>query len=270
RVPMLAGRDFSSSDSLPAPAVVILSQSAARGLFPNGNALGQQVQIPHSEDVRPATVVGIAADAKYDSSLRSSAPPTAYYPLSQLLSPFPPTNYELRSALPLAVMQPAIRAALAQVDPDANVTIGTFDAVVANTLKPERLLALLSVLFGGLALLLTAIGLYGMATYNANRRRREYGVRMALGARAASVVGLALAEQGRTLAAGIVAGLAAAWVSARLLQAALGKLLFGLRPADAVTLFAAALLLAAVALFAAWLPARRAARADPLAALREE
>lgn len=270
QVPLVAGRDFRATDATAAPAVVILSQSAARGLFPEGNALGQQVELPHSEEVRPSLVVGIAADAKYDSSLRRAAPPTAYYPLAQLLSPFPTTSYELRSALPLAAMQPAVRAALAQADPDANVTIGTLEAVVANTLKPERLLALLSVLFGGLALLLTAIGLYGMAAYNANRRRREFGVRMALGARPIAVVKLALAEQGRTLALGVIAGLGLAWAGARLLQAALGKLLFGLQAADGITLTAAAAVLVAVALFAAWLPARRAARADPLTALREE
>lgn len=270
QVLLLQGRDFAASDDGRAPAVVILSQSAARGLFPRGNALGQQVRIPHSEDVRPAQIVGIVADAKYDSSLRTAAPPTAYYPLAQLLSQFRPTNYELRTALPETAVQPAIRGLLARTDPDANFTITTLDAMVGNTLKPERLLALLSVLFGGLALLLTALGLYGLASYHANRRRHEFGVRMALGARARAVEWLALRELAAVVVAGLAVGLLATWLSARVLEALLGKLLFGLHAADGTTFCAASALLAVLALTAAWLPARRASRADPLQALREE
>lgn len=270
RIPLLTGRDFRTDDDGHAPAVVILSQSAARGLFPQGNALGQRVQVPHSEDVHPAVVVGIVADAKYDASLRRAEPPTAYYPLAQLLSQFPSTNYELRTLAPAAAVESGAHAVLARADPGANYSIGTLDAMVANTLKPERLLALLSVLFGGLALLLTAIGLYGMAAYNTSRRRHEFGVRMALGARAGSVAWLALRELALVVLAGLAAGLLATWLAARILQAALGKLLFGLHATDALTLILAAGLLAALALAAAWLPARRAAHADPLPALREE
>ncbi|HUX66256.1 MAG TPA: ABC transporter permease [Terriglobales bacterium] len=270
RTPLLAGRDFFPGDRAGAPAVTILNQTAARQLFPGGNALGQVVRQKDEDMTRPAQVVGIVADAKYDSSLRAAAPPTGYYPLAQLRQPFRNTAYELRTALPAAMVEAEVRTALARSDPEASFTLGTLQSQVAGNLKPERLLAVLSALFGGLALLPTAIGLYGAMAYNVNRRRREFGIRMALGARPAAVVRLALGSFTGTLALGAAAGLAAAWLAARLLRAVLGKLLFQLSPSDWATLAGAAALLAAVALLAGWLPARRAARADPMGALREE
>ena len=270
RTPLLAGRDFAASDRAGSPAVVILNQAAARQLFPGGGALGQVVRQKGADMTRPAQVVGIVADAKYDSSLRAAAPPTGYYPLAQLRQPFRDTAYELRAALPAATVEAEVRTALARTDPEASFTLGTLQQQVAGNLKPERLLAMLSAVFGGLALLLTAIGLYGVMAYSVSRRRREFGIRMALGARPTAVVRLALGNFSGTLALGAAAGLAAAWLAARLLRAVLGKLLFQLSPTDWATLAGAAALLAAVALVAGWLPARRAARADPMRALREE
>jgi ABC-type antimicrobial peptide transport system permease subunit len=146
----------------------------------------------------------------------------------------------------------------------------SFDDLIEATLRPERMLAWLSGLFGGLALLLTAIGLYGIMAYQAERRRREFGIRMALGATRQGVARLALGELVSVLAIGIAVGAGLAWLGARSAQAALGQLLYGLRATDWLTLAAAVVVLAAAALLAGWLPARRAARADPCSSLREE
>ncbi|MGH9394666.1 MAG: ABC transporter permease, partial [Terriglobales bacterium] len=194
RTPLLAGRDFSDQDTAQSPPVAILNQSAARILFPAGSALGQLVQQSGRNMPRPTRVIGIVADAKYDASLRAAAPPEAYYALAQLSRAFPGSSFEVSSTLPAAAIAPAIRAAMARAAPEASYSLGRLSAVVAGDVKPERLLALLSALFGGLALLLTGIGLYGMVAYHAARRRREFGVRVALGARPQAVLRLALRD----------------------------------------------------------------------------
>ncbi|MGH9482611.1 MAG: ADOP family duplicated permease, partial [Terriglobales bacterium] len=271
RTPLLKGRDFSDADGPHSAPVAILNETAARILFPDGSALGQSVQQPGSTMMKPTTVVvGVVADAKYDSSLRAPAPPEAYYALDQLGDQFSTTAFEVRSAMPAAAIQPELRAAMARVDPGASYSLGRLSSVVAGDVKPERLLATLSALFGGLALLITAIGLYGVMAYSSNRRRREFGIRMALGADPQAVMCLALGEVAAVLGWGAAAGLTLTWLSTRALEARLNGLLFGLAPTDLATFAAAAALLVAVALAAAWLPARRAARADPMRALREE
>jgi len=270
RTPLLQGRDFNEQDGPDSQPVAILNATAARILFPAGNALGQTVQQPSDFMNRPTVVVGIAADAKYDRSLRAPAPPEAYYPAAQLSNQFQTAAFEIRSTLPPDAVAQGVRATMARVDPGASFSLGQLSSTVATDVKPERLLALLSALFGALALLLTAIGLYGVMSYSAARRRREYGVRVALGALPRAVQRLALGEFAAVLGWGAALGLIATWLAGRALQAELGTLLFGLAPADFATLAAATLLLVAISLAAAWLPARRAARADPMLALREE
>jgi predicted permease len=269
RTPLLAGRDFSGQDSARAPKVIILNQTAARQLFPNGTALGQVVEQPgRPGEERRFQVVGVVADAKY-LSVREPAPATGYFPQAQLEEPFEIITYEIRSPLSAAALAGGVKRAMAAAGMGA-YHLESFDELIGATLRPERLLAWLSGLFGGLALLLTAIGLYGIMAYNAERRRREFGVRMALGATRRAVVRLAVGELGAVLGMGIGLGVVIAWAGARGAQATLSGLLFGLRPTDGITLAAAVAVLAGVALAAAWLPARRAARADPMASLREE
>lgn len=268
--PLLSGRAFRDGDRAGAEPVMILNETAARQLFPHGDALGSTVHQPaNSMEATPSRVVGIVADAKY-TTLRAADPPAGYYPLAQLPHQFTSTAYELRSALPETALTSEVRAAFARNAPDASFTTGTLENRLAGSLKPERLLAWLSALFGGLALLLSAIGLYGAAAYEANRRRREFGIRMALGARPATILTLAVRELAAVLCVGATAGMLAAWLSARSLQATLGQLLFELAPTDLVNLTSAAVVLAGIALLAALIPARRAARADPMLALREE
>ena len=270
RTPLLQGRDFTDRDGPDAPPVAILNVTAARILFPAGNALGQTVQQPSDFMKVPTVVVGIVADAKYDRSLRAAAPPEAYYDIAQLSNEFPTAAFEIRSALPSGAIAQEARAAMARVAPDGSFSLGQLSDTVATDTKPERLLAVLSALFGGLALLLTAIGLYGVMAYSAARRRREYGVRVALGALPAGVLRIALGEFAAVLGWGAALGLAATWLAGRVLRQELGSLLFGLAPNDFATIAAAALLLISLGLAAVWLPARRAARADPMLALREE
>ncbi|MGH9476680.1 MAG: ADOP family duplicated permease [Terriglobales bacterium] len=269
RTPVVAGRDFTRADRQGGAPVAIVNHSAARLLFPHGPVLGQELTQGDGKDTRQARVVGVVADARY-VSVRDAPPPQVYFPLQQLPEAFPTTSFELRSSLPLPMLTREVKTAMAAADPAATYRIESFPGMLAGLLLPERMLAWLAGLFGGLALLLTAIGLYGIMAYSAERRKREFGIRMALGAQPRSVLRLALGDAGRVLALGIAIGAGLSWIAARAAQATLGKLLYGLHATDTATLAAAAALLAAVSLFAAWLPARRAARVDPMRTLREE
>jgi predicted permease len=270
RQPFLTGRDFTVSDGPNTAPVAILSESAARALFPDGHVLGREIERGEGAYRGSARVIGIVGDSTY-LSLRAADPPTVYLALAQVTKPVMSTTaFELRSSLPQEALAAEVRAAFARSDPEAVFTTGTLEGSLASSIKPERLLAWLSALFGGLALLLSAIGLYGSAAYAAARRRREYGVRVALGAEPRAILRLALGEAALTAALGTGAGVVLAWLAATALRATLSRLLYHVPAADPWILAGAALLLSAAALAAAWLPARRAARADPLAALREE
>ncbi|MGH9417523.1 MAG: ADOP family duplicated permease [Terriglobales bacterium] len=271
RTPLLAGRDFSEGDSASAPPVIILNRAAARQLFPHGGALGATVSQPAEPDAttKPARVIGIVADSAY-KSLRDGALPQAFYPLVQLQHPFDSVSFELRSPLPLEALTPEVREAMRRAAPSTSYDLESWEGLVATTTKPERLLAAVAALFGGLALLLSGLGLYGVMAFQASRRQREFGVRVALGASRGAITRLVVADAVRTLALGAGAGVIAAFLGARAAAATLSPLLYELRPTDLATLAAAAAVLAAVALVAAYVPARRAARADPLAALRRE
>jgi ABC-type antimicrobial peptide transport system permease subunit len=159
----------------------------------------------------------------------------------------------------------AVAAALKRADPDASFTFRTFDELLRATVTQERIVALLSAFFGGLALLLAGVGVYGVMSQFVNRRRAEIGIRMALGAPASGVLALVFRRAGGLIAAGIVAGAALSWWAARYVE----SMLFGLDARDPLAFAAAAGVLLAAGLVAAWLPARRAARLDPAAVLRE-
>jgi ABC-type antimicrobial peptide transport system permease subunit len=156
-------------------------------------------------------------------------------------------------------------AALTKADPAIAFTFGTYDQVVEATVTQERLIALVSAFFGGLALLLAAVGLYGVVAHAVRARQREIGVRIALGANASSILRLVFARVGVLIAAGLALGLAGSLWAARFLEA----LLFQLAPRDPATFAGAAAVLVAVGVVAAWLPAHRAARLDPVTVLRE-
>ena len=220
---------------------------------------------PGGEPGPPVEIVGLVADAKY-STLRGEMQPTAFFPLAQVWEPTPVTTFEIRTATqPNSVIRP-VEAAVAGVSREIPLRFITLKQQVDDGLVQERLLALLSAFFGAVALLLAMIGLYGTVSYEVNLRKSEFGVRMALGARVTAIVRLVLRDVARMLVVGVAAGIAISLAA----TSAVGKLLFGLGPRDFTTIAGAAAVLSLVALAAALVPARRAARVDPMIALRCE
>jgi ABC-type antimicrobial peptide transport system permease subunit len=213
-------------------------------------------------------VVGIVADATY-LSLRDAVPPTMYVPLAQQPAgsgSFPFATLSVRAANgPPAFLVRAVGDAIARVDPDIAITFTPLKRQVDAALVQERIMAMLSGSFGALALLLSALGLYGVTAYAVNRRRTEIGIRMAIGAAPARVVRLVLTRVTILAGIGVLIGAGTSVWASKLVAA----LLYGVEPRDPVTLIGAALTLAIVAVLAGWLPAWRASRIDPAEVLRE-
>jgi predicted permease len=259
-MPLLAGRDFTADDDRQAPRVAIVNESFARYYFPGQDVLGRRIGVAAADH----TIVGVARDAKY-AQVREATPRFWYVPYEQQ----PNVKYldlYVRTAGDPERLGDAVRAAIASVDREvALFNVRTQRAQVEEALLPERLLAALAASFGIASAGLAGLGLYGVLAFVARQRRREIGIRMALGARRAGVVGLVVREAGLFVGLGLLAGVPAA--------AALGRsargVLFGVTPLDLASLAGAALAMAVVAVCAAAPPAYRAARADPMAALRE-
>jgi predicted permease len=266
--PLLVGRDFDDRDQATTPHVAIVNRELARRLFHGQNPLGQILTWPRPGDQHapPTEIVGVVGDAVY-RSLRAPAPPTLYVPITQAdMPPRAPMSFSLRSATgsPELLTRP-VAAAVTGVDRDLSLTFRLLEEQVNASLTQERLVALLSGFFGALALLLAGLGLYGVTAYAVSRRRPELGIRMALGAPPGRVVRLVLRRVVWVIGVGIAIGGVATWWVARLA----GGLLYGVQPRDPVTFAGAAALLVAIGLLAGWLPAKRAARIDPVEVLRE-
>ena len=263
-----AGRDFSTADVHGAPLVGIVNETFGRRLLQPGNPVGQRARFstgPTGD--REVTVVGVVADAAY-RSVRDPVPPVLYFPVAQAHHDDDPPALSLSiraAAGPPAALTRSVADAIGAVDRDLALTFRPLSAFIDGTLVRERLLALVSLFFGALALLLSAIGLYGVTAYAVNRRRREIGIRMALGARSAAVVGLILRRVALWVAVGVAAGVMISLWASRYVA----SLLYGFEPRDPATLAGAALFLGLVASLAAWLPARRAAAVDPAGVLRD-
>ena len=260
--PLLLGREFSAQDTPESPKVVIVSQRLARRFFGAENPLGKRITLENYKDLK---IVGLVADAKY-RNLREATPQTAYIPYSQ---------YEqlgqrilcVRAAGDAGALVAAIRQEVRSLDPNLPVfNVKTFAEQINDSVSRERLVALLSSFFGLFALLLASLGLYGVMAYAVTRRTREIGIRMALGAQTTSVLWLTLRETLLLALIGIAIGLPAALISSRLTEG----LLFELTPTDPLTITVATLVMIFIAALAGYLPARRAARVDPLAALRHD
>jgi predicted permease len=264
--PIRAGRDFGRGDVPGSPRVAIVNEELARRYFGGTAALGRRFRVQLMDGMSPAfEIVGISANTK-QRSLREASRPMAYFSLGQDTRFGSSTNFVLRTDGPPAAIAPSVRAAVAEVDPRFSLSVVTLRQQVDDSLRLQRVLALLSGFFGALALVLAAVGLYGLVSYTVARRRHEIGVRIALGAARAHVIRMVLGDVGRMVAAGLGLGAAASLAVTRLASA----FLYGVAPNDPATLAAAALTLAGVALAAALVPARRAARLDPVAALRED
>ncbi len=263
---LLAGRDFGPRDALTAPAVAIVNESMARRFFATTNAVGKTFRVLQGQKTSaPIEIVGIVEDAKY-KSLRDPAPPTAYLAVSQDSTPSAYLTFDVRAGGSTAAIAPAVRNAMLAASPTVSLTFASFAEQVDESVARERLLATLSTFFGGLALLLATIGLYGVMSYSVARRRNEIGIRMALGAARTRVVRMVLGEVAMLVGIGVALGLAFALASSRLLAV----FLFGLAPNDPVTIAGAITISVLVAAVAGYLPARRASRVDPMLALREE
>ena len=268
QTPFLAGRDFDDRDTPASPPAAIVNQAFARqlGLGPNPVGRTFRREATPSDPEMIFEVVGLVEDTKY-RDIHQGFPPIAFLATSQDTR-F--TNWWvqilIRSSLPVPDLTSRIRHSIAEINPDISSEFQVFRTTIRNGLLRERLMATLSGFFGFLAALLAIIGLYGVMSYMVVRRTNEIGIRLTLGADRSRIVMMVMREAGVLLGIGLAAGLLLAIAGARAARA----LLFGLQPYDPVTLAAAAALLAAVALAASLLPAKRAAKLDPMAALRYE
>jgi putative ABC transport system permease protein len=266
---LLSGRDFTSREDVAAARVAIVSQSVAREVWPGDNPIGKRLSL--EQDGRPKTwltVVGVVEDVR-QYALTSGPGRAVYRPYAQVGGPTFNTEvtFVARTSLDPAFLIPSLRHAVHDVDAAQPVkSVATMqDRVRVNMAQPLFETRLLTA-FSLMALLLAAIGTYGVVAYSVAARTREIGIRMALGAASGDVMREVLRRTVTLAAAGVALGAAGAFAATRVLT----KLLFEVKPADPATFLAVALLLAAVAVVAAWIPAKRATRVDPVAALRYE
>jgi len=263
-LPVVMGRPIGAEDTAKSPKVAVINETMARWFFPNESPIGQHFRLGENEHNDQMQIVGVAKNAKYER-LTEETKPAAYYPYTQ--SPGYYGNFQVRYSGDPRSLIPAIRRAFAEVDRNLPIFgVRTMADQVDNTLVQQKLTARLSTFFGLLALLLASIGIYGVLSYAVAQRTSEVGLRMALGARRGTVVWMVMRDVLTLVACGLVIGIPAALA----LERKASSMLFGLGNVDAVSLAAALLILAAVAAFAAYLPARRASLVDPTVALRYE
>jgi predicted permease len=265
RMQLVAGRNFNDEDKKGAPDVAIVNQTLARRFFPHMNPLGKTFRIAEvsGKPGPPVEVVGVVRDSKY-GSLREDTPPTAFFPISQKLENS--GQFELRTAIPPSALVTSVQAAFESVNEEVPLEFNTLARQVNDSLVPERMLALLSGFFGAVAVLLAMVGLYGTFSYLVAQRQVEFGIRMALGAQPDSILWLVMRDVIVVLVVGLAAGVGLSLASTSLLQ----KMLFGLGARNVVTMLGAAGTLSLAALVACYIPARRAAKVDPMVALRYE
>ena len=259
--PIVAGRPFAETDGANQPPVVILSESAARHFWPSGDAVGKRMR---SADTL-VTVVGVVPDSRYRDLRRPRL--GIYFPLAQSPFPFAPTNLIVRATGAPAGLVPVVRGVLAEVAPGvvlSNAT--TFERYLETPLAQPRLTALLLGVFAGAALLLAAIGLFGVLAQMVRQRTRELGVRMALGATVSDIRSLVVGRGLQIAVGGAVVGVVAALALNRLI----GAMLYQVSPADPLTLAVVAALVLVIALVATLVPARSSAAIDPVIALRAD
>ena len=265
------GRDFTVLDTAEASPVVVVNEAFVRALMPGRFPLGETIPHPRSQEREvQRTIVGVVDDAVFDSQ-REGIHPIVYVPMAQAVANRPNGPSEISIGVRPAVGSPmqlarSVGAAVSGVDPGLTFTFHLLTDHVDASVRQERIVAMLSGLFGGLALLIAALGLYGMTSYSVSRRFTEIGIRMALGAQRAHVLGLILRQSLALTAIGIGLGLAGASAVTRSVRG----MLFGLTPLDPGTFIGVAVLFAVVAAAAASIPAHRATRVDPLDALRTD
>lgn len=265
-IPLREGRDFDSRDDTGAPLVAIVNETLARQLWPGRRAIGERFRF--FGDDAATEVIGIAADSKIND-LAEAPTPIIYSPLRQTYAPA--ASLLVRTDAGAATLVPAIRQVVAQLDPSLSVlNAGTLADQVRRSLDGPRTTATMLSAFGALALLLAAIGIYGVTSFTVSQRTRELGVRMALGARPIEVLRLVLGQSMTVVTIGLGLGLALAVALVLVLKSGLSAFLVNVPAVDPLTFAGTAFVLALVAAAACLIPARRASRIDPLRALRQD
>ena len=262
-IPLLKGRDFTERDSASTPLVALINQSLARKYWPSQDPIGARIS---SDKKTWATIRGVVGDVR-QGGLGAEPVPEVY--LSYLQDPFawPYLTMLVHTSVDPMKLVASIQSAIWSVEKDLPITsIKTMEQIRSHSIAQPRLTALLLSVFAALALILAAVGIYGVMAFSVTQRTHEMGLRMALGARASDVLALVVGQGMLLAGAGIVLGLAGAFAMTRVLE----KFLWGVRPTDTFTFIVVSLLLVAVALLASYLPARRATRVDPMVALRYE
>jgi putative ABC transport system permease protein len=267
-IPLKQGRAFDEHDTFTSTPVVIVNEFFAKKFFPGENVIGKRIKPGFSADdkgEKMREIIGVVGDVKH-RSLRSEDTPEMYLPQTQI--PFNIMSLVVRTRVDKpASLTSAIKAQIATIDPNLPLTsVKVFDEYIAKSLARPRFNALLLSIFAGVALVLTAIGIYGVMAYSVAQRTNEIGIRIALGAAKSSIFRLIVGQAMALVAISVIVGVLGAFAATRLLN----SLLFGVGAADPITFGGIVLLISAVAFLAAWLPARRAAQVDPIVALRTE
>jgi len=266
-IPLLAGREFTRADVLGSPKVAIVNEAFAKLFFPAGNAVGHHLGFGHSSERPPdMEIVAVVRNSHHEGVKDEEIKPFVYVPYTQEADVGRLTYYVRTSQDPTLIADP-VRSVVNQLDASLPVqSVRTFEAQIERQIANDRLIATLSEIFGGLAALLAAIGIYGLLSYGVTQRIREIGIRMALGADAANVGKMILSEMSWLLLIGMVIGLPLTYGLGKLLN----SMLYGVKAFEPATVGVSLVFMAVVALTASYIPARRATRVDPLVALRYE
>jgi putative ABC transport system permease protein len=264
-IPLVKGRDFTAGDHAQAPGVVVISEAMARRYWPNESPIGKRLRETGPED-QWLSIIGVVGEVKYRGLPQNpNADPDVYFPMLQ--APVRDLNLAVRAGVDPDSLVAAVRGVLKNLDPDLPAYgVTTMAQEVANHTAQSRFSAWLLGVFGALALILAGVGIYSVMAYAVEQRAREIGVRVALGASAGAVLKMVIGQGMKLALLGVALGLGAALALTQLMK----RLLFGVAAADPLTYGSIALLLTLVALFACWIPARRATKVDPIIALRCE
>jgi ABC-type antimicrobial peptide transport system permease subunit len=258
-MPIVAGRPIAGTDDERAPLVAVVNETFARRLAPNGGALGTTFM----RDKQPVTVIGIARDAKY-ATFDETMPSMMFLSIDQA---WQPNQTMLVRGLSPAQLARGLHDIMRAIDPLLPIpSVMTLDRASGITVLPQRIALIVTGTLGGVGLLLAVVGLYGVIAYSVNQRTRELGVRIALGASRTNVLSLVLGDGFRLATVGVLVGLGLSAAATRVIAG----LLFDVSALDAVTFLGMSLLLVVVAVLATYIPARRAARLDPMSALRSD
>jgi len=281
KIPLLKGRYLDDHDTESAPWVIVVNEEFVRQFLPNEDPIGQQILLRYDpypvDEIRPRQIVGVVGNVKH-FGLGRQTPPFVYAPFTQQPATFPggAARAHLHKALVVRTtsspdatsnLAALVKNAVAEVDPNQPVTnIATMQRVLDESLGDSRFFMQLFGIFAAIAVLLSAVGIYGVMSYTVSQRTHEIGIRMALGADRSNVLGLIARLWLKLTGIGVLIGTALALMVARLIT----TFLFGVQPGDPLTYTLVALALAAIALLACYIPARRALKVDPLVALRYE